>query len=109
MDAEDILKQTHIRARILRRGAEGRAGLHALDEMLQLALIGPRPRRPRQGTRDNLHLARPIDTNEGMSHGEIAKLTDMPLGTVKTHIRNGAAQLQQLLSAYGVQSGLECT
>ena len=42
-----------------------------------------------------------LSYHEGMSHGEIAKLTQMPLGTVKTHIRNGAHQLQQLLSAYG--------
>ena len=41
-----------------------------------------------------------LSYHEGMSHGEIAKLTHMPLGTVKSHIRNGAQQLQQLLSAY---------
>lgn len=58
---------------------------------------------------ENVRLCVVLAYNEGMSHGEIAKLTDMPLGTVKTHIRNGAAQLQQLLSAYGGQSGLECT
>ena len=50
-----------------------------------------------------------LSYHEGMSHGEIAKLTDMPLGTVKTHIRNGAHRLQQLLSAYGDQSGMETT
>jgi len=42
-----------------------------------------------------------LSYNEGMSHREIAELTDMPLGTVKTHIRKGALQLQQLLAAYG--------
>lgn len=42
-----------------------------------------------------------LSYNEGMSHREIAHLTEMPLGTVKTHIRNGAQQLQQILSAYG--------
>lgn len=42
-----------------------------------------------------------LSYNEGMSHREIAQLTEMPLGTVKTHIRNGAQQLQQILSAYG--------
>jgi RNA polymerase sigma-70 factor (ECF subfamily) len=42
-----------------------------------------------------------LSYHEGMSHAEIAKLTRMPLGTVKSHIRNGAQQLQQLLSAYG--------
>ena len=38
--------------------------------------------------------------NEGMSHREIAETTDLPLGTVKSHIRNGAQRLQQILSAY---------
>jgi len=58
---------------------------------------------------DTVRLCVVLSYNEGMSHGEIAKLTDMPLGTVKTHIRNGAHQLQQLLSAYGGQSGMETT
>ena len=42
-----------------------------------------------------------LSYNEGMSHREIAKATGMPLGTVKTHIRKGAQQLQETLSAYG--------
>ena len=41
-----------------------------------------------------------LSYQEGMSHREIAKLTEMPLGTVKTYIRNGAQQLQENLSAY---------
>ena len=41
-----------------------------------------------------------LSYNEGMSHREIAGLTEMPLGTVKTHIRNGARRLQEILSAY---------
>lgn len=41
-----------------------------------------------------------LSYNEGMSHREIVDVTDMPLGTVKTHIRNGAQQLQEILSAY---------
>ena len=44
-----------------------------------------------------------LNYHEGMSHREIAELTRMPLGTVKTHIRNGAEKLQQLLSAYDKQ------
>lgn len=31
---------------------------------------------------------------EGMSHGEIARATGMPLGTVKSHISRGAARLR---------------
>jgi RNA polymerase sigma-70 factor (ECF subfamily) len=42
-----------------------------------------------------------LSYHEGMSHREIAELMSIPLGTVKSHIRNGAQELQQLLSAYG--------
>jgi RNA polymerase sigma-70 factor (ECF subfamily) len=44
-----------------------------------------------------------LSYSEGMSHREIAAATDMRLGTVKTHIRNGAQQLQERLSAYDEQ------
>lgn len=37
---------------------------------------------------------------EGMSHGEISELTGLPLGTVKSHVRRGAAKLQSLLAGY---------
>ena len=40
-----------------------------------------------------------------MTHGEIAELTDLPLGTVKSHIRRGTQRLQQLLDVYA--DGLE--
>lgn len=48
-----------------------------------------------------------LSYNEGMSHREIAEVTGMPLGTVKTHIRNGAQQLQEILSAYGSRGEVE--
>lgn len=38
--------------------------------------------------------------NEGMSHGEISAATDLPLGTVKSHVRRGAQRLRVLLRAY---------
>jgi RNA polymerase sigma-70 factor (ECF subfamily) len=41
---------------------------------------------------------------EGMSHGDIAALTAMPLGTVKSHIARGSARLRELLRDYGVSS-----
>ncbi len=47
--------------------------------------------------------------HEGLTQGEIADLTELPLGTVKSHIRRGTQRLQKLLSAYGDQSGSEDT
>lgn len=41
-----------------------------------------------------------LSYQDGMSHPEIADLTDLPLGTVKSHIRRGAQKLQEQLSAY---------
>ncbi len=48
-----------------------------------------------------------LSYHEGMTHPEFAALTDMPLGTVKSHIRRGTQQLQQLLSAYQETSQAE--
>ena len=50
-----------------------------------------------------------LSYQEGMSHREIAELTSTPLGTVKTYIRRGAEQLQQILSAYSEESEAEKT
>lgn len=44
-----------------------------------------------------------LSYHEGMSHGAIAALTDIPLGTVKSHIRRGTQQLKALLSAYSTE------
>lgn len=41
-----------------------------------------------------------LSYHEGMSHSEIAELTDTSLGTVKSHINRGTERLQKLLSAY---------
>jgi RNA polymerase sigma-70 factor (ECF subfamily) len=38
--------------------------------------------------------------SEGMSHPEIAHVTSLPLGTVKSHITRGAARLRDMLSDY---------
>jgi RNA polymerase sigma-70 factor (ECF subfamily) len=41
---------------------------------------------------------------ERMSHREIVEATDLPLGTVKSHIARGAARLRDLLRAYEATS-----
>lgn len=38
--------------------------------------------------------------HEGMTHEEIAALTEIPLGTVKSNIRRGSQRLAELLSVY---------
>jgi len=48
-----------------------------------------------------------LSYHEGMTHGEIAELTDFPPGTVKSHVRRGSQHLQQLLSAYAGNHGIE--
>jgi RNA polymerase sigma-70 factor, ECF subfamily len=45
--------------------------------------------------------------HEGMTHDEIAELTDMPVGTVKSHIRRGSQRLRERLAAYAGKTGEE--
>lgn len=49
---------------------------------------------------DIVRLCVVLSYNEGMSHSEIAKLSNCPLGTVKSHINRGSEKLRQLLSDY---------
>jgi len=48
-----------------------------------------------------------LSYQEGMSHREISELTDIPLGTVKSHINRGTQRLQQVLSAYKEETNTE--
>jgi RNA polymerase sigma factor (sigma-70 family) len=43
--------------------------------------------------------------HEGMTHDEIASLTDIPVGTVKSHIRRGTLHLREQLAAYTGEPG----
>jgi len=49
---------------------------------------------------DDARLCIVLSYHEQMTHGEIADLSGMPLGTVKSHIRRGTKKLQELLAAY---------
>jgi RNA polymerase sigma factor (sigma-70 family) len=42
-----------------------------------------------------------LSYHERLSHAEIAELTGMQLGTVKSHIRRGSERLRHILAAYG--------
>lgn len=44
---------------------------------------------------------------EGMNHSEITEYTNLPLGTVKSHIRRGTKRLRASLSAYTAPPGEE--
>lgn len=41
-----------------------------------------------------------LSYHEGMTHDEIAEFTNLPVGTVKSHIRRGAKRLQEELKEY---------
>lgn len=53
---------------------------------------------------DPVRLCIVLSYQEGLSHPEIAKLTGIPDGTVKSHIRRGSEKLRNLLSAYGEET-----
>lgn len=48
----------------------------------------------------NVRLCIVLSYQQGMSHGEIAAATQLPLGTVKSHIARGTARLRELLASY---------
>lgn len=48
----------------------------------------------------NVRLCIVLSYHEGMSHGEIAAATQLPLGTIKSHIARGTARLRDLLRGY---------
>jgi len=48
----------------------------------------------------NVRMCIVLSYQGGMSHGEIAAATQLPLGTVKSHIARGTARLRELLAAY---------
>lgn len=88
-----------------------RRGKDALRGASEIPAASPAPRTASPGTAMDLdralatlpetaRLCLVLSYQEGMSHGEIAEATGIPLGTVKSHIRRGAEQLRGSLSAY---------
>jgi RNA polymerase sigma-70 factor, ECF subfamily len=49
---------------------------------------------------DDPRLCIVLSYHEGLTHDEIAGLTGLPAGTVKSHIRRGTQRLQKLLCGY---------
>ena len=56
---------------------------------------------------DEVSLCIVLSYHERLTHTEIAELTQLPAGTVKSHIRRGSEKLRQLLSAYDTSSDAE--
>ena len=50
-----------------------------------------------------------LSYHERMTHAEIAQMTDLPSGTVKSHIRRGTQRLREILAAYDEPKGPEKT
>ena len=70
-------------------GAYGESTAEKLDLDAALGHLAP-----------DVRLCIVLSYNEGMAHPEIATLTGLPLGTVKSHIARGAAKLREWLAAY---------
>lgn len=77
----------------LEQDPEGPAAVTSLSEHLDLdkalARLAPQVR-----------LCVVLAYHEGLSHSEISSLLSMPLGTVKSHVARGAAQLRDFLKEY---------
>jgi len=48
-----------------------------------------------------------LSYHERMTHNEIAELTGLKLGTVKSHVLRGSKRLRELLSAYDETQEIE--
>ena len=48
-----------------------------------------------------------LSYHEGMSHEQISGIMDLPIGTVKSHIKRGSDKLRHLLAAYQENSDQE--
>lgn len=112
MGSEATFIATIARRRLIDRARKRKRTLGAasLDESYAVADATPEPGGPRPVSEDAAAAERALqDLSEdqqrvlrmsimhGLSHEQIAKATDMPLGTVKTHIRRGLIRVRALL------------
>ena len=95
--AINVLRQ-HLRTRDALRDAEEHDDSH--DGVQQKVGMAMDLNHALAKLSDSARLCVVLSYHEGMSHGEIASFTKLPVGTVKSHIRRGSERLQQLLSAY---------
>jgi RNA polymerase sigma factor (sigma-70 family) len=99
------LRRLAINAWLAQRRAAGAQAL-ALDDSIELP--APEPAAAERIDLDRAlarlsaaeRLCVVLAYSEGMSHSEISAATDLPLGTVKSHVRRGALRLREMLQAY---------
>ncbi len=89
------------------RGAEGEAGI--TDSLKDKTSIGVDLDNAMALLPGPVSLCIALCYHERMTHDEIAELTGMQLGTVKSHIRRGSQRLRELLIAYDETTELEDT
>ncbi|TWU46157.1 ECF RNA polymerase sigma factor SigK [Rubripirellula tenax] len=104
--ARDLMRSENGRASSERRATEERSLQHArdqtqLDPSEQVAdkMMGNRLRAATATLPDEVRQALDLAFFDGLTHTEIADRLDIPLGTVKTRIRRGLAELRERLAA----------
>ena len=94
-----------LRARNARREAtwpENMVAPGSLDDLVDALMEGHRVRRAIEVLPDSQRLLIELGFFGERSHAELAELTRLPLGTVKTRIRSGLQKLRSALSAPAV-------
>ncbi|NET35317.1 MAG: sigma-70 family RNA polymerase sigma factor [Cyanothece sp. SIO1E1] len=98
--AIDKVRSRGIRYRILNRWGRQTATPDTSSIPIEQASLGERSQRVREALKslpENQHEVLLLAYYHGFSHSEIAKHTDIPLGTVKYRIRQGLIKLKTIL------------
>ena len=90
--------QGRVEAEISSMPSENHAPSPEVSEQARRALDLIRTLRPEQQTVLRMSLV------QGLSHEQISKLTGMPLGTVKTHVRRGLIALREAMKPLGANT-----